>query len=201
MTKNACFGQNVAVFGSKSFVIHISENHLGISFTLFFWWGMASNGPEIPFFMGVNKSFGTNITENHFGNLSALFFGHALDQVGQKCRYLAPNASFGPNLAVFGPKIQGFGGHGVKLLVPSYHNDIHDKDDNQDEELAAPGQDCLRSCRHRKGREASRSCAGLRRLMSNIIVVMFDDDEEVFSKSGLQPFLPSSFEGFDRLAL
>ena len=80
-------------------------------------------------------------------------------------------------------------------------NDVHDKDDNQDEELAAPGQDCPRSCRHRKGREASRSCAGLRRLMSNIIVVMFDDDEEVFSKSGLQPFLPSSFEGFDRLAL
>ena len=34
----------------------------------------------------------------------------------------------------------------------------------------------------------------------NIIVVMFNDDE-FFSKSGLQPFLPSSFEGFDRLAL
>ena len=57
-----------------------------------------------------SKSFGTNITENHFGNLSALFFGQALDQMGQKCRYLAQNASFGPNLAVFGPKIQGFGG-------------------------------------------------------------------------------------------
>ena len=41
--------------------------------------------------MGVSKSFGTNITENHFGNLSALFFGHALDQVGQKCQYLAQN--------------------------------------------------------------------------------------------------------------
>ena len=59
--------------------------------------------------MGVSKSFGTNITENHFGNLSALFFGQALDQVGQKCRYLAQNASFGPNLAVFGPKIQFLG--------------------------------------------------------------------------------------------
>ena len=58
--------------------------------------------------MGVSKSFGTNITENHFGNLSALFFGQALDQMGQKCRYLAQNASFGPNLAVFGPKIQFF---------------------------------------------------------------------------------------------
>ena len=67
-------------------------------------------GPKSLIFMGISKSFGTNITENHFGNLSALFFGHALDQVGQKCQYLAQNASFGPNLAVFGPKIQFFGG-------------------------------------------------------------------------------------------
>ena len=81
MTKNADFGPNLAVFG-----------------------------PKILIFMGVSKSFGTNITENHLDNLSALFFGQALDQVGQKCRYLAQNASFGPNLAVFGPKIQFFGG-------------------------------------------------------------------------------------------
>ena len=60
--------------------------------------------------MGLSKSFGTNITENHFGNLSALFFGQALDQMGQKCRYLAQNASFGLNLAVFGPKILIFMG-------------------------------------------------------------------------------------------
>ena len=79
--KNADFGPNLAVFGPKSLI-----------------------------FMGLSKSFGTNITENHFGNLSALFFGQALDQMGQKCRYLAQNASFGPNLAVFGPKIQFFGG-------------------------------------------------------------------------------------------
>ena len=65
MTKNADFGPNLAVFGPKSLI-----------------------------FMGLSKSFGTNITENHFGNLSALFFGHALDQVGQKCWYLAQNASF-----------------------------------------------------------------------------------------------------------
>ena len=69
--------------------------------------------------MGVSKSFGTNITENHLGNLSALFFGQALDQMGQKCRYLAQNASFGPNLAVFGQK-SIFLGLGVQLLVPSY---------------------------------------------------------------------------------
>ena len=81
MTKNADFGPNLAVFG-----------------------------PKILIFMLVSKSFGTNITENHFGNLSALFFGQALDQMGQKCRYLAQNASFGPNLAVFGPEIQFFGG-------------------------------------------------------------------------------------------
>ena len=80
MTKNADFGPNLAVFG-----------------------------PKILIFKGVSKSFGTNITGNHIHNLSALFFGQALDQMGQKCRYLAQNASFWPNLAVFGPKIQFFG--------------------------------------------------------------------------------------------
>ena len=81
MTKNADFGPNLAVFG-----------------------------PKILIFIGVSKSFDTNITENHLHNLSALFFGQPLDQMGQKCRYLAENASFGPNLAVFGPKIQFWGG-------------------------------------------------------------------------------------------
>ena len=80
MTKNAYFGPNLAVF----------------------W-------PKILIFMGVSKSFGTNITENHLDNLSALFFGQALDQMGQKCWYLAQNASFGPNLAIFGPEIQFLG--------------------------------------------------------------------------------------------
>ena len=50
--------------------------------------------------MRVSKSFGTNITENH----------QELDQMGQKCRYLAQNASFRPNLTVFGPKILNFMG-------------------------------------------------------------------------------------------
>ena len=81
MTKNADFGPNLAIFG-----------------------------PKILIFRGVSKSFGTNITENHIHNLSALFFGQALDQMGQKCRYLAQNASFWPNLAVFGPKILIFRG-------------------------------------------------------------------------------------------
>merc|ERR1712012_415261 len=70
---------------------------------------LAVFGPKILIFMGVRKSFGTNITENHLDNLSALFFDQFLDQMGQKCQYLAENASFGPNLAVFGPKIQFFG--------------------------------------------------------------------------------------------
>ena len=81
MTKNADFGLNLAVFG-----------------------------PNILIFRGVSKSFGTNITENLLDNLSALSFGQALDQMGQKCQYLAKNASFGPNLAIFGPKIPFFGG-------------------------------------------------------------------------------------------
>ena len=90
MTKNADFGPNLAIF----------------------W-------PKILIFMGVSKSFGANITENHLDNLSSLFFGQALDQMGQKCRYLAQNASFWPNLAVFGPK-SNFLGAGSKILVPSY---------------------------------------------------------------------------------
>ena len=42
----------------------------------------------------LSESFGTNITENQLGNLSALFFGQALNQMGQKCPYLAENASW-----------------------------------------------------------------------------------------------------------
>ena len=67
-------------------------------------------GPKILIFSGFRKIFGTHIMEKHLGNLSALFFGQALDQMDQKCRYLALNASFGPNLAIFGPQIQFFGG-------------------------------------------------------------------------------------------
>ena len=81
MTKNADFGPNLAIFGPKSLI-----------------------------FMGVSKSFGTNITGNHVDNLSALFFGQEFDQMGQKCRYLAQNASFEPNSAVFVAKNPIFGG-------------------------------------------------------------------------------------------
>ena len=62
MTKNADFGPNLAVFG-----------------------------PKIIILMEVSESFGTNITKNHLDNLSALFFGQFLDQMGQKCQYLAEN--------------------------------------------------------------------------------------------------------------
>ena len=89
MTKNAYFGPILDVFG-----------------------------PKILIFMGVSKSLGTNIAENHLGNLSALIFGQALDQMGQKCRYLAQNASFGPNLVVFGPKIQFLGGREYNFWYP-----------------------------------------------------------------------------------
>ena len=59
MTKNAYFGPNLAVFGpkilifmgvSKSFGTNITENHLGTSFALLFWSGMALNGSEAPIF-------------------------------------------------------------------------------------------------------------------------------------------------------
>ena len=40
--------------------------------------------------------------------------------MGQKCSYLAKNACFGPNMAIFGPKLHFLGGEGVKALVPLY---------------------------------------------------------------------------------
>ena len=84
LTKNAYFGPILAVFG-----------------------------PKILIFMGVSKSFGTNITKNHLDNLSALFFGQELDQVGQKCQYLAENAIFGQIWPYLGPE-SNFLGAGSK---------------------------------------------------------------------------------------
>ena len=45
----------------------------------------------------------------------ASFFGRPWDQMGQKCQYLAEKASFGPNFAVFGPKILIFYGSKQKF--------------------------------------------------------------------------------------
>ena len=97
---NFCFGSSEQL-SSPEGCLRGSKSGCGVSII---------KKQKILIFMGVSKSFGTNITENHLGNLSSLFFGQALDQMGQKCQYLAQNASFGPNLAVFGPKIQFFGG-------------------------------------------------------------------------------------------
>ena len=74
---------------------------------------LAVVGPKILIFMGVSKSFGTNITENHKDNLFASFFGQPLDQMGQKCRYLAQNASLGQIWPFLGPK-SNFLGAGSK---------------------------------------------------------------------------------------
>ena len=84
MTKNADFGPILAVLGQNVLI-----------------------------FMRVSKSLGTNITENHLDNLFALFFGQALDQMGQKCRYLAQNASLGQIWPFLGPK-SNFLGSGSK---------------------------------------------------------------------------------------
>ena len=56
------------------------------------------------------KSFGTQIMEKPPRQLVRIVFGQAIDQMSQKCRYLATNASFGPRLAVLGPKFQFLGG-------------------------------------------------------------------------------------------
>ena len=81
MTKNAYFGQNLAIFG-----------------------------PKIQIFLGVRKSFCTNITENHQDNLSALFFGQAFDQMGQNAHIWPKMPVLGQNWLFFWPKIQFVGG-------------------------------------------------------------------------------------------
>ena len=50
--KMAVFGPNILIIleGSKSSGTHISENHLGTSFTLFLWSGMAPHETERPIF-------------------------------------------------------------------------------------------------------------------------------------------------------
>ena len=74
--------------------------------------------------MGVSKSFGTNITENHFGNLFAsVFWSRLSTQTRAKMpEYWTQNASFGPNLADFGPQIQflGAGSKNFGTLVSGF---------------------------------------------------------------------------------
>ena len=69
MTKNAIFGQHFAILGQKILI-----------------------------FTGESKSFGTHIMEKTPRQLVHIDFGQALDQMGQKCPYLAENASFGPKI-------------------------------------------------------------------------------------------------------
>ena len=69
--------------------------------------------------MRVREISHTHITENNQDNFSTLFFGQVLDQMSQKCRYLAKIGSFVTNLAVFCPKICLCVDE-IKLLVYSY---------------------------------------------------------------------------------
>ena len=64
-------------------------------------------GQKILIFTGESKIFGTHITEKPPRQRVRIVFGfgQALDQMGQICRYLAKNASFGPN-SNFGPKFR-----------------------------------------------------------------------------------------------
>ena len=139
MTKNANFGPSLAVFWpkiiifmevSESFGTNITENHLHNLSALFFGQALYQMGqkcqylvrnasfrpnlavfaPKILIFTGFSKRVGAHIMEKLSRQLVALFIGQALDQMGQKCPYLTKNASFGPNLDVFGPKTQIFGG-------------------------------------------------------------------------------------------
>ena len=130
---------------SKSFGTHITKKTPKLLVRIVFWSSKAQYGPKMlifgrndqkcifwakfgcfwaknPNFYGSKYKFCYQHNRNHLDNLSALFFGQALDQMGQKCRYLAQNASFGPNLAVFGPKIQflGTGSKNFGTLVSGF---------------------------------------------------------------------------------
>ena len=86
MNKNANFGPNLVVFVQKILIFN----------------GM--------------KSFVTHITENPLKHLVRIVFWSGMGRNGQKMPIFGPNtkmtkhAYFGPNLAVFGPKLQFFGG-------------------------------------------------------------------------------------------
>ena len=140
MPKKAYSGANTAVFGpyiliilggSKSSGTNISKkNHLGTSFALFFWSGIAPNGSEGQylaqneqkciylakvrlksyfFCWKRSKSFGTHISENQLGTSFPL---------ANIWPIMTKNASFWPNLAVLGQKIQIFEGGSKTTLIP-----------------------------------------------------------------------------------
>ena len=64
---------------------------------------LAVYGPKILGFMGVSKSSGTHITEKSRRQLFQIVFWSGMGSNGPKYPYLTTSASFGPNLAVFGP--------------------------------------------------------------------------------------------------
>ena len=123
------FEPKILILTGGSFGIHITENHLGTLFSLFFGRPRDQMGQKIPIFgqkfrfwakfcrfraknhniYGSEQNFGTHLVENRLGILFPLFFGQAWDQMEQKCQYLAKNTGFWPNLVVFGPKIHFFG--------------------------------------------------------------------------------------------
>ena len=74
MTKNAYFGPNLAVLG-----------------------------PKILILSGGSKSFGTHVTEKPHTHLARIVYWSGMGPNGPKSQYLAKNASFWPNLAVFWP--------------------------------------------------------------------------------------------------
>ena len=76
MSKNADFGPNLAVFG-----------------------------PKILIFTGVSKRFGTPTMEKPPRQLVRIVFWSGIRSNGPKMPIFGKKNNFGPNLAVFGPKI------------------------------------------------------------------------------------------------
>ena len=85
MNKNAIFGPNLDFFGQKILI-----------------------------FTKEIKSFVTHIRKTHLGTLFTFVFGQTMDNMWQKMAIFWPkmttNADFGPNLAIFRPKILIFMG-------------------------------------------------------------------------------------------
>ena len=59
----------------------------------------------------LSKRFSTQLTEEPPRHLVHNVFGQALDQMGQKGRYLAKNASYEQNLQEIAPRLHGLHAH------------------------------------------------------------------------------------------
>ena len=126
----------------QKFWYHVTEKPPRHFVPIVFWSGIGANGPKMQNdhkciiwakfarlwaknsnFLGGSKSFGTHVTEKPPRHLVCIIFSQAWDQMGQKRQNLAQNVSYGPNLAVLGPKFH-WGGMEEKFWHPNIRKPI-----------------------------------------------------------------------------